>query len=254
MTARYIVRLDDACPTMDNRKWGLVEAVLDEFGICPLVAVVPDNRDPELQCNEPDLDFWDKVRGWRAKGWTIAMHGYQHKMHSTNAKMLLPFYKRSEFAGLNYDEQVRKIGAAWQLFLKQGITPNVWIAPAHCFDTTTLKAIYAQTSIRIVSDGIARDQYFAENFFWIPQQLWSFKARSSGLWTVCLHPNTMTENDIELFRRNLAGLFNSKVISISDIHLKYRTKSLRDLFVSVVFWRWLRLSRLIERCRKYLHV
>lgn len=253
MTARYIVRLDDACATMDKRKWGLVEAVLDEFGICPLVAVVPDNRDSELQCNEPDLDFWNKVRGWHAKGWTIAMHGYQHKMHLTNAKMLLPFYKRSEFAGLSYDEQVGKVEAAWQMFLKQGITPTVWIAPAHCFDTTTLKAIYAETSIRIVSDGIARDQYFAENFFWIPQQLWNFKARSSGLWTVCLHPNTMTENDIALFRMNLANLFSSKVISISDIHLKYRAKSIRDLFFSVVFWQWLRLSRLIEYCRKYFH-
>jgi hypothetical protein len=64
----------------------------------------------------------------------------------------------------------------------------------------------------------------------------------------------MTENDIALFRRNLAESFSSKVISISDIHLKNRAKSLRDLFVSVMFWQWLRLVRLIERCRKYFRV
>ena len=93
------------------------------------------------------------------------MHGYQHVMHSTKAKLILPFYERSEFGGLPYEAQVVKIRESWALFVAEQVKPSVWIAPAHCFDRLTLKAIRNETPIRIVSDGIARDQYFEDGFF-----------------------------------------------------------------------------------------
>ena len=108
MTAKYLIRMDDACPTMDHDKWEYLEKILDEFSIKPIVAVVPKNVDDYLNCKESDPLFWEKVISWQSKGWSIAMHGYEHDMHFTDADLILPFYKRSEFAGLSYDKQAKR--------------------------------------------------------------------------------------------------------------------------------------------------
>lgn len=247
MTAKYLLRIDDACLTMDRRKWQMYEDLFDEFGIKPLVAVVPDNRDPDLQYDTPDGHFWNKVRSWQAKGWTVAMHGYQHVMHHTKSKLVIPFYEHSEFGGLSYEQQAEKIRHSWRIFTSQGVAPIVWIAPAHSFDWLTLKAIHAETPIRIVSDGIAHDQYYEEGFHWIPQQLWSFAKRGSGLWTVCLHPNAMPEQHIALLRQNLKGQFSGKIIALSDVKLKQRQKSFRDHWDNFFFWQRHRMNKVIHQ-------
>lgn len=239
MTARYLLRLDDACPTMDLRRWSKVESVLDRLGIRPLVAVVPDNQDPELQVDAPDASFWDRVRVWQAKGWTIAMHGHQHRFHFVDRKqLLLPFYNRSEFGGLSFDEQSQKIRASWQIFQNEGVSPTVWIAPAHCFDRTTLTALRAETSIRIVSDGIACDQYQEDDFFWLPQQLWAFTEKSSGLWTICLHPNTMTDHTIDKLANLLAtDTIHPRLVGVNDLVMRPRRRSFKDKVYAAWFWR-----------------
>ena len=119
------------------------------------------------------------------------MHGYTHLMHATQEPPLLPFYRRSEFAGLTLEEQGAKIRASWLRFVANGVEPEVWVAPAHSFDLLTLQALRRETPIRMISDGVAWDTYHEHDFNWIPQQLWSLAERPSGLWTVCLHPNTM---------------------------------------------------------------
>lgn len=238
MSARYLIRMDDACHTMDRHKWQLMEKTLDELGVKPIVAVVPDNQDPTLMLEPPDGGFWDKVRIWQEKGWTIAMHGYTHLMHPTESVLLLPYYKRSEFAGLPYEEQAAKIRKSWQLFQAQGVVPKVWIAPAHCFDVLTLKAIHDETSIRVVSDGIAWDVYYDLDFFWIPQQLWRLTERQSGLWTVCLHPNMMTDESIIALGQTIRGQFHDRITAFQDVNLRKQKKTLRQLlFHNYFFWR-----------------
>ena len=44
----YIVRLDDACPTMDAPRWSEVESLLVRHDVKPIVAVVPANAGPGL--------------------------------------------------------------------------------------------------------------------------------------------------------------------------------------------------------------
>lgn len=249
MTAKYLLRMDDACPTMDLRKWQMFEELFDVLGIKPLVAVVPDNGDPELQRDPPDPLFWGKVRSWHEKGWTIAMHGYQHTMHHTKSKLVLPFYQRSEFGGLPYEMQAEKIRKSWSLFVAHGVEPTAWIAPAHCFDRLTLAAIRNETPIKIVSDGIACDQYFEDGFFCLPQQLWSLAEKSSGLWTVCLHPNTMTEDQFAAFRTVLLECYISRVTSVDKLVLHKRSKSLADRVYDVYFWQRHRALKLIHRVR-----
>ena len=251
MTAKFILRLDDACSTMHREKWDYLEKILDFHAVKPVVAVVPDNQDPDLVHDDVDPDFWSKVRLWKEKGWTIAMHGFQHEMHHTEAKMVLPFYNRSEFAGLSLEKQSEKIKKSWHMFQTNNVTPNVWIAPAHCFDLITLKSILAETSIKIVSDGIARNQYYEHGFFWIPQQLWTFEEKISGLWTICLHPNTMSLEDLDALDHSL-GKFSSRVASIDTIQLTKRSKSLLDNFENSLFWIKRRLFSYLGTIRRKL--
>lgn len=236
MSARYLIRLDDACHSMDHRRWWLVERLLDDYGIKPIVAVVPDNKDPKLEVDARNEAFWDTVRAWAAKGWAVAMHGHTHVMHPTTSPLLLPYYQRSEFGGLTFDEQATKIRASWRIFSEQGVEPIVWVAPAHSFDSFTLKALAAETPIRIVSDGIAWDTYHDAGFHWIPQQLWRFSRRWSGLWTVCLHPNTMSDAAIASLAEAIRDCRN-KIVCIEQVKLSRRKKSPLGMLYHWYFWR-----------------
>jgi hypothetical protein len=252
INAKYIIRLDDACPTMDQNRLARLEAIFDALGICPLVAVVPDNQDPALRVSEPDPNFWSRVRSWDAKGWTIALHGYQHRFHFIHRdKMLLPFYDCSEFAGLSLEDQSQKIRAAWNIFKCEGIEPRVWIAPGHCFDRTTLSALKAETPIRIISDGIAYDQFFDGDFYWLPQQLWSFSRKPFGLWTICLHPNTMTESQLDKLA-NFLVVYSAHIVSVSDLSLTPRKLDWVDKLFAVWFWRRSRFYKLAGIIRRML--
>lgn len=243
MSARYLLRLDDACDTMDRHKWGLLESVLDRHELRPMVAIIPDNQDPALKFESRDASFWDRVRNWQSKGWTLAMHGHTHVMHATQQPRLLPFYERSEFVGLELAAQKLKIRMAWLRFLGEGVTPQVWVAPAHSFDALTLQALREETSIGIVSDGIAFDAYFEHGFHWIPQQLWGLVPRVAGLWTVCLHPNTMTAAAIAELDEALKAKFRPHIIGTADVRLSQRGKSpLGQLYHEYFWWRWRRAA------------
>jgi hypothetical protein len=53
MSARYILRFDDICPTLNWDLWAGVEEVLLRTRIRPLLAVIPDNRDESLRIRSP---------------------------------------------------------------------------------------------------------------------------------------------------------------------------------------------------------
>tara|TARA_B100001093_G_scaffold163411_1_gene155780 strand:+ start:9410 stop:10162 length:753 start_codon:yes stop_codon:yes gene_type:complete len=249
MDAKYLLRLDDACPHMHHEKWNKIEEIFDIFNIKPIVAIIPDNKDKSLNIKEKDPHFWEKALNWKNKGWTIGLHGYQHNMRPTNAKQILPIYKRSEFSGLSYEEQSFKIKRGYNILNKNGLNPTVWVAPAHCFDKTTLEVINNETSIRIVSDGIAFNTYFDFGMNWIPQQLWDFEPKRNGIWTVCLHPNMMNIEDIEKLKEKIS-LYKDRIISVDDLVFKKNRKSLKSLIFSLYFWRKFRILRYLTNILK----
>lgn len=235
MNAKYLIRMDDACPTMHSERWTRLERILDAHNICPVVAVVPDNKDPELIVEGPDPAFWDKVRNWQTKGWTIAMHGETHLMRPTAAEQILPFYKRSEFSGLSLEEQCEKLKRAQAIFNRELISVETWIAPAHCFDWVTLDALKSSTTVKTISDSIATQVYFKEGFYWVPQQLWRFRKLPFGLWTICLHPNRMDDAAFERFERDVEA-YSASIWSFSDIKLAQRHRGLIDRAVNAFYW------------------
>lgn len=230
MAARYLLRLDDACPTMDRERWAAMEALLDALEVRPIVAVVPENRDADLVRGRVDPLFWDRVRAWEAKGWAIAMHGLHHRQHPVDRRTLIvPFHDRSEFAGLDEDAQKRLLVRAWTAFVAQGIRPTAWIAPGHAFDRATLRALREATPIRIISDGLSLDSFEEDGFAWVPQQLWFPRPRRWGTWTICLHPNSMTPADMDRLRRALSQpYYRERLVALQDLSLRSRPRSLLD--------------------------
>lgn len=220
MAANYLIRLDDALPTLRTETWEVVENLLDEYGIKPMVAVIPNNRDETMQFGTEDPRFWERVKLWKAKGWSIALHGCDHTYHKVNRKRsLIPLHDRSEFVGLSLEVQRDKFAQAARLFSEKGVEPDLFIAPSHSFDQTTLSAMKAETSLRIISDGISLSPYVFQDIWFVPQQLWKFKWRPFGVWTVCLHPNTITPEEVKDLALALSR-YHQKFISLDEVILK----------------------------------
>jgi len=199
--AQYLLRFDDLCPTVLRRRWERFLPLIEEFGIRPILAVIPDNRDRELDRDSPDPEFWTRMRAMEAAGATIALHGYQHSCHS-EGKSLVPLHRHTEFAGINEITQQQWIESGLQILRAQGLNPRIWVAPRHGFDGNTLLAL-RRVGIKMLSDGFARVPFKRGGLTWIPQQLWGPVEKSKGLWTICVHPNTAREAQVEHLRRFL---------------------------------------------------
>tara|TARA_B100000963_G_scaffold137846_1_gene119937 strand:+ start:15478 stop:16260 length:783 start_codon:yes stop_codon:yes gene_type:complete len=230
MSAKYIFRLDDATANIDLKKWKIIEDIFDSFSIKPIVAVVPNNKDPQLKYSKSNPYFWKLVNRWEKKGWTIAMHGYEHIYHYVDRKkLIIPYYNKSEFGGISLNEQKKKISKSSKIFKKYQISPSVWIAPGHSFDRNTLTALKQETDIRIVSDGIALSTYYENDLHFIPQQLWEIKIKDSGIWTICMHPDTMTMSDILNFKKKISNpLIYNNTINLDEIKFKKNPMSVSD--------------------------
>ena len=141
------------------------------------------------------------IHEWIDKGWTPAMHGYEHR-YLTEDGGINPINKRSEFAGLAFEKQAEKIKKGYEILLGHGLNPEIFFAPSHTFDENTLKAIKAETPIRIISDTIAWDIYKENSLWFIPQQSGRVRKLPFKIVTFCYHPNTMNErsfSELEAF-------------------------------------------------------
>lgn len=192
LSAKYLIRLDDACPTMDHEKWGWFENLMDAYNIKPIIAVIPQNNDPMMRVAKEDTQFWDKVRNWQSKGYEIALHGYDH-VYVTQEAGLVPLNNFSEFAGVPLGVQKEKIRKGIAIFEKEGIKTRTWVAPGHSFDNNTLRALKEESKINIISDGISLEPFYENDFLWIPQQLWGPVLKKNHTWTICYHPNIINK-------------------------------------------------------------
>jgi predicted deacetylase len=250
MKARYLVRFDDICPTMNWSVWNRVEQILKDNRVSPILAIIPDNRDPYLECDPPNPNFWERARAWQERGWTIGLHGYQHQFVS-DSPGILGMYPRSEFAGLPLEAQKQKVSQGLEILAAQKIRPIVWVAPAHTFDENTLIAL-RDSGIRTVSDGfLPLARYDALGMLWIPQQFWHFRRLPFGTYTVCCHANSWTDIDVEKFRRDIETYRNqfTTVQEVSDAAKRSLFAKFSRFVISERVWASF-YQKLLERKRK----
>jgi len=213
--------------------WSRIESVLLEHKISPLLAVVPDNQDQKLVAGAAREDFWDRVRAFQARGWSIGLHGYQH-LYVTQDRGLIGIQARSEFAGLPAHVQEDKLRKGTQIFREQGINPDLWIAPAHSFDSITVDVLQ-ELGIAVISDGLALAPHIdANGMFWVPQQLWRFRRRPFGVWTVCFHHNCWSDRQFGQFRRDIES-YRKSITDLGAVKKEYydRRHSISDSFYSI---------------------
>lgn len=249
---QYVMRLDDASEYMDVAKWERMERLLECYKICPIVGIIPDNQDQSLtEKYERDFSFWKKADRWIAQGWVPALHGCEHR-YVTSEGGINPINSKSEFAGLPYEEQEKKIKRGWKTLKRHRIEPEIFFAPAHTFDQNTLEAIKNTTSIRIISDTIAGDVYKEGNFWFIPQQ--SGRVRKIG-WpckvvTFCYHPNTMENADYKILEEFLKK--NGKqFVTFGQLLLKNRRFGVADWILRKAVFIMRKVRRREEMKKEY---
>lgn len=57
MSAKILIRFDDICPTMDFKQFHIAETMMDEYQVKPLIGVVPDCKDADLQISDEKVTF-----------------------------------------------------------------------------------------------------------------------------------------------------------------------------------------------------
>lgn len=200
--ASYLLRFDDLCPTMNWPIWEQVVEVLMRADARPLLAVIPDNRDSSFGYAPPAADFWARIREWQQMGWAIGLHGYQH-LYVSDARGICGTDPRSEFAGVSRSEQYRKIHAGIDIFHEHGVEVDVWVAPNHSFDETTVELV-AEAGIGVISDGFASMPYRDDHgLVWVPCQLNDIVWRRAGVWTAHYHPNYWTDERVRRFAQDV---------------------------------------------------
>jgi predicted deacetylase len=193
---RFIARFDDICPGMHWRNFQRFESFFStESRIKPLLGVVPDNRDPKLAVQAEREDFWDLMRHWRDLGWTLAQHGYTHE-YALNDGGMLKVGSKSEFAGLPYADQHKKLAEGQRILQAQGIWQPYFMAPSHSFDRETLRALKC-LGFTAITDGYGVYPYELEGLMAVPQLFATPRHFGFGMYTLCLHVNTMSERQID---------------------------------------------------------
>lgn len=244
MKVNYLIRLDDASPYMNSKLWTKLEEILDKYGVKPLVGIIPADVGSKAMIEPEDDGFWDKTRRWQAKGWCMALHGYDHVCISDEGlKGLNPVWKRSEFAGVPLKTQKEKIRKGVAILKEHGINAKYFIAPSHTFDKNTLTALKEESDIRIISDTIALKPYQKDGFVFIPQFSEHCVAMPlPGVFTFCFHPNKMSESTFVKLEEFLKGHLQD-FIGFNDIDLsEVTTERVMDKAIRGVYFMMRRLK------------
>ena len=226
------MRLDDACPKRDVIKWDRMEALLDKYGVKPLVGIIPNCKDPDMDCYAEDPEFWTtRIQNWQSKGWQLAMHGYNH-IFRTECGGINPVNKRSEFAGVPYEEQRVMIANGVSILRSHGINPKIFFAPAHTFDENTIKALLEESDIRIISDTPANKPYSKYGMTFVPQQSGRVRKLPFNVVTFCYHPNTMGDKSFE----QLEKFLQQNQFAEFPIKITNRKMSFRDIILTKIYF------------------
>ena len=115
-----LIRFDDISQNMQWEFMERCEVLFDKYKIKPVLGVIPNNQDSELKKYPKKENFWQIVKKWQSKGWTIAMHGYSHVYDSeTYKKDFFGYGGKSEFYGHTLEEQKNRMVSILKYFLHQ---------------------------------------------------------------------------------------------------------------------------------------
>lgn len=188
MKNKILVRFDDISPDMDWTQWQRAVDILEKYCVKPLLGVVPENLDENLSIDPPRDNFWEYMRALQQEGYTIAMHGCNHK-YDIQHRGMINRGLNSEFAGHPYEVQCQKIKKGKRILNDNEIQTDIFFAPSHSYDINTLRALKAN-GFRYMSDGKSDKAMIREGIVCLPS---SFSSRPDyirkGYHTLVFHTN-----------------------------------------------------------------
>lgn len=239
---KIVIRIDDVCPDMNYEKFSDIRDLLIEANIRPLIGVVPNNKDETLikaraeSVYKTDDEVWDEIKELHKNhGWEIALHGYEH-IKKTNDSGIMRINDKSEFAGVSFSDQKDSIKQGKRILESKGLSCIAFMAPSHSFDLNTLKAVKS-IGIDIITDGKGIYPYELEGCTMMPVPYSLYWYLPFGIYTVCLHPNTMRKKDVDRFKRFINRNLGD-IITFSDAeqyYRKHKTKMM-DIVNTSVDW------------------
>lgn len=189
-----MIRMDDITADMNWDRFNRIKDIFEEYGIKPLLGIVPDNQDDKLSIQSPNEEFWTTIHSLQEKGWGIAQHGTYHK-YVTKDSGVLGLKDASEFAGLSYEEQFTKLLHGKEMLESHGIFTDTFMAPGHTYDGNTIKALQ-KLGFRTVTDGLYHKPYRVQDLLFVPCRLQEYR-NITGIDTICLHSNHMSDGEIK---------------------------------------------------------
>lgn len=227
---KFIFRFDDIAPTMNFKRFNLFKSLFLKYQIPVVLGVIPKCKNRNLTFeNRPDENFVQELKIFESLGWEIAQHGYTHELLAKNGGIM----KRnaaSEFAGLPYQEQFERIKKGKMILNSWGFSPKTFIAPWHSFDKSTILAIKAN-DFSIISDGIELYPYLYKKILFVPQIWWDAppanKKIKSGIYTICLHPNTTSDERIKVLADFIKNLPKNQVLTCKTAKEWYLKQNLK---------------------------
>lgn len=245
------VRMDDITADMDWDKFYRFKSILDQNGVKPLIGIVPDNQDQKLHIKDCREDFFAIVKELMNEGWSVAQHGVNH-VYETTKGGLFPLNSYSEFAGLPYEKQYKKIQEGKRLLEEKGISTTVFMAPAHTYDKNTLKAL-VDCGFSYITDGFGQGPYTQYGLTFLPisfSQKASFSRQKDGYSTIVFHTNMMQDKDFVRYEK-LFGEYKDLFIPYSEYIEK--TPSNRGTIGRVIEWSMAKAKHILVKilnCKK----
>jgi predicted deacetylase len=211
---KYLLRFDDITPGMSWSKFLRLKEFIEGYDVKSILGVVPNSLDPKLDVEQKKDDFFDLVRKWKCYGDAIVQHGTNH-IYTTKNSGMLGINKRSEFSGLDYDDQLKKIETGKLILQHENVWQPWFMAPAHSFDENTVKALVALDFLAI-TDGYGFYPYMHDSLLLVPQ-LTSFPIKCGfGISTICLHINSMNDYEIERIKK-FVSINHGKILDFREV-------------------------------------
>ena len=213
---KFLIRLDDIAENMNWEMMDQTERLFDKFGIKPVLGVIPNNQDPELLLYpKKNINFWDKVKNWKEKGWEVGMHGNNHVYDKNcNKNDYLGHGGNTEFCGHTFEIQLEKINQGLNKFKKEKIDIRTFFAPNHTFDQNTLIAL-KECGITNVLDGYGLTAYEEKEIKFIPQLFYKIFPLPFGMQTFQIHLNYYKQDDFNNLKKFIE-LNSAKIITYDE--------------------------------------
>lgn len=219
---KIAVRLDDINPRMDLRRFNDVKRMLDRYGVCPLIGVVPNNRDDGIApAKEAIKDYDQMLIKLKNAGWIIAMHGVTHCYLDISKN-------KSEFCGLSYDKQYELLKMGKECLEKTiGDEVCTFFAPSNRHDELTVAAL-KNLGFTHMSYG-ENDNVFGEDMIYIPIargirqviRLFRFYKKRNGITTLVIHPNTTSDKLLARYDKLLGAIYKEhRLVNYGDVLLE----------------------------------